>query len=83
MQVPNILLGQCLSAKVENPIVRHNQLPERQEKSLSRHGISIQLMACQTRRIRTEKRASDIRHLDLCAQAEVPSVRRTDTPRAM
>ena len=36
MQVPNLLLGQCLSAKVENPIVRHNQLPKRQEKSLSR-----------------------------------------------
>ena len=55
MQAPNLFLGQCLSAKVENPIVRHNQLPERQEKSLSRHGILIQLMACQIRRIRTKK----------------------------
>ena len=36
MQAPNLLLGQCLSAKVENPIARHNQLPERQEKNLSR-----------------------------------------------
>ena len=36
MQAPNVLLGQCLSAKVENPGVRHNQLPEWQEKSLSR-----------------------------------------------
>jgi hypothetical protein len=36
VQAPNLFLGQCLSAKAENPMVRHNQLPEWQEKSLSR-----------------------------------------------
>jgi hypothetical protein len=33
---PEPLLSQCLPAKVENPLVRHNQLPEWQQKSLSR-----------------------------------------------
>jgi hypothetical protein len=35
-QVLNIFLSQCLSAEGENPMVRHNQLPEWQQKSLSR-----------------------------------------------
>jgi hypothetical protein len=36
VQAPNHFFGQCLSAKVEDPMIWHNQLPEWQEKSLSR-----------------------------------------------
>src|SRR6516162_10309126 len=32
----NLFLSQCLSAKAENAMVRNNQLPEWQQKSLSR-----------------------------------------------
>jgi len=32
LQVLNFFLSQCLPAKVENPMVRHNQLPEWQQK---------------------------------------------------
>jgi hypothetical protein len=36
VQALNLFLSQCLSAKVENPMVPHDQLPEWQQKSLSR-----------------------------------------------
>lgn len=36
LPVPNGFLSQCLSTEVENAKVRHKQLPELQEKSLSR-----------------------------------------------
>jgi hypothetical protein len=32
----NLFLSQCLSAKVENPMVPHDQLPDWQQKCLSR-----------------------------------------------
>jgi hypothetical protein len=55
-QVLNIFLSQCLSAEGENPMVRHNQLPEWQKNSLSRPPHSIQLILCQTRKNQTQKR---------------------------
>jgi hypothetical protein len=36
LQTLNIFLSQYLSAEEENPMVRHNQLPEWQKNSLSR-----------------------------------------------
>ena len=36
LETLNLFLNQCLSAKAENAMVRNNQLPEWQQKSLSR-----------------------------------------------
>ena len=36
LQALSLFLSQCLSAKAENAIIRNNQLPEWQQKSLSR-----------------------------------------------
>ena len=36
LEALNLFLSQCLSAKAENAMVRNNQLPEWQQKSLSR-----------------------------------------------
>jgi hypothetical protein len=50
LQAPNIFLYYCLSTVVENAMVRYDQLPEWQQKSLTWLLTPIQLKACQTRR---------------------------------
>ena len=50
LEALNLFLSQCLSAKAENAMVRNNQLPEWQQKSLLRLRILVQLIVCQTRK---------------------------------
>jgi hypothetical protein len=50
LQAPSIFLYYCLSTVVENAMVRYDQLPEWQQKSLTWLLTPIQLIACQTRR---------------------------------
>ena len=50
LQAVNILLGKCLSMRVQKAMVRYEQLPEWQKKSSLRLPDHIQLIPCQTRR---------------------------------
>ena len=51
LQALNSFLSQSLSAEGENPMVRHNQLPEwRQKEPVAATHISLQLILCQTRK---------------------------------
>jgi hypothetical protein len=48
LQAVNLLLGKCLSMRVQKAMVRYEQLPEWQKKSSLRLPGHIQLISCQT-----------------------------------
>ena len=85
LQALNSFLSQSLSAEGENPMVRHNQLPERQEKSLSRLRDLDTADGVPNSKNSNEKGdscASAIRRKVLSAQVQVANLLRLQRPRS-